>query len=222
MPELYPRCARAGLRVCARMDAILEDVQLAPLVLHLRPAIEMSEDQFFEFCQINQELQIERTAEGDIVVMPPEGGGSGYRSSELFGELRSWARRDRTGVAFGSSTGFTLPNTAVRSPDAAWVRKDRLRPLTKQQREKFLPLCPDFAVEVRSPTDRVSRLKAKMEEYVANGAMLAWLLDPVTREVYVYRPGHQVERLRNPKSLSADPELPGFVLDLGPIWELDF
>ena len=203
------------------MEALLEDLQLAPLLLHLRPAIEMTEDQFFDFCQINRELQIERTAEGDILIMAPEGGESGYQGSELLGELRNWAKRDRTGIAFGSSTGFTLPNSAVLSPDASWVQKERLRPLSREQRKKFLPLCPDFAAEVRSPTDRLSRLKAKMEEYIANGAKLGWLLDPISREVYVYRPGQRVERLRNPKTLSADPELPGFVLDLGPIWELE-
>ena len=204
------------------MRAVLEDLEVAPLVLHLRPAIDLTEDQFFEFCQANRELRIERTSSGDIVVMPPEGWGSGYRGSELVGQLRNWAMRDRTGVAVGSSTGFTLPNGAVRSPDAAWVRKERLRSLSREQKEKFLPLCPDFVVEVRSPSDRLADLRDKMSEYMENGARLGWLLDPQSREAYVYRPGARVQRLRNPGTLPADPELPGFVLDLAAIWEPAF
>ena len=204
------------------MRTVLEALDIGQLVLRVPPAIDMTEDQFFEFCQANHDLRLERTSSGDIVVMAPEGGGSGYRGSELIAELRDWARRDRTGVVFGSSAGFTLPNGAVRSPDAAWVRKERLRSLSREQKEKFLPLCPDFVVEVRSPSDRLADLREKMSEYMENGARLGWLLDPQAREAYVYRSGARVQRLRNPGSLAADPELPGFVLDLATIWELAF
>ena len=204
------------------MRTVLEALDIGQLVLRVPPAIDMTEDQFFEFCQANHDLRLERTSSGDIVVMAPEGGGSGYRGSELISELRNWARRDRTGVAFGSSAGFTLPNGAVRSPDAAWVRKERLRSLSREQKEKFLPLCPDFVVEVRSPSDRLADLREKMSEYMENGARLGWLLDPQAREAYVYRAGARVQRVRNPANLAADPELPGFVLDLATIWELAF
>ena len=204
------------------MRNVLDELDIGQLVLHLRPAIDMTEDQFFDFCQANRDLRLERTSSGDIVIMPPEGWGSGRRGLRLAVQLEIWAKRDRTGVAVGSSTGFTLPNGAVRSPDAAWVRKERLRSLSREQKEKFLPLCPDFVVEVRSPSDRLSDLRDKMAEYLENGARLGWLLDPQSREVYVYRPGARVQRLRNPGSLPADPELPSFVLDLAGIWELGF
>ena len=204
------------------MKTAVEELEVIPLVLHLPPAIDLTEDQFFAFCQANQDLRIERTSSGDIIIMPPEGGGSGYRSSELVAQLRNWARHDRSGVAFGSSTGFMLPNGAVRSPAAAWVRKERLRPLNLEQKEKFLPLCPDFVAEVRSPSDRLADQRGKMTEYLENGARLGWLLDPQARDVYVYRPGARVQRLRNPGAVAAGQELPGFVLDVAAIWELDF
>ncbi len=204
------------------MRTVFEELEIGHLVLHLPPAIDMTEDQFFEFCQANHELRLERTSSGDIVVIPLEGGGTGYRCSEVAAQLQSWTKCDQTGVAFGSSAGFTLPNGAVRAPDAAWVRKERLRSLSREQKEKFLPLCPDFVVEVRSPSDRLSDLREKMSEYLENGARLGWLLDPPTREAYVYRSGARVQRVRNPASLAADPELPGFVLDLATIWELAF
>jgi Uma2 family endonuclease len=204
------------------MRTVLEALDIGQLVLHVPPVINMTEDQFFEFCQVNRDLRFERTSSGDIVVMAPEGGGSGYRGLRLGRQLDIWAERDQTGVAFGSSAGFTLPNGAVRAPDASWVRKERLRSLSREQKEKFLPLCPDFVVEVRSPSDRLADLREKMSEYMENGAGLGWLLDSQTREAYIYRPGATVERLRNPANLAADPELPGFVLDLATIWELAF
>ncbi len=203
------------------MPLILEERETALLLIHLHPVVRMTDDQFFEFCQLNRDLRIERTAEGDILIMSPSGGEASAENMELSGQLRNWARRDRTGVAFDSSGGFTLPNEATRSPDAAWVLKARLANLTKEQKKKFLPLCPDFVVELRSPTDRLARLKRKMEEYRENGARLGWLIDPVERKVYVYRPGAEVECLDNPQTVSGDPVLPGFVLELREIWEPD-
>jgi Uma2 family endonuclease len=204
------------------MTKVLSGVEQGPLVVHFRPVIELTEDQFFEFCQINQELRIERTAEGDLVIMPPEGGETGHRSLLLGMFLAQWTLQDGTGVAFGSSTGFILPNGAMRAPDVAWVRRSRLAVLTADQKQKFLPLCPDFMVELRSPSNRLGELQAKMQEYLDNGAQLGWLIDPQSRSVYRYRPNLPVECLENPTTVAADPILPGCVIDLQHIWEPSF
>ena len=136
--------------------------------------------------------------------------------------LTTWALQDRTGVAFDSSTGFTLPNGATRSPDAAWVQRVRLAALTAEQKEKFLPLCPDFVIELRSPSDDLGSGQEKMRECLDNGMRLGWLIDPSTRQVYVYRPSVAVEHVEDPSRMSGEPELPGFVLELTPIWEPPF
>jgi len=189
------------------------------VVLRLPAGFELSDDEFFEICQANHELRMERTAKGEIIVMPPTGWETGDRNSEINMQFRQWAKREGSGVATESSTGFKLPNGADRSPDAAWVRRGRLAQLTAEQKRKFLPLCPDFVVELLSPTDKLEDGKAKMEEYLANGAQLGWLIDPDERRVYVYRPNTPVEMLENPESVSGDPELPGFVLQLTEIWQ---
>ena len=204
------------------MATVLEALETDPLVLHFRPAVKMTEDQFFEFCQINRFWRIERTAQEDILIMSPVGGEGSSRNAGLSAQLWAWAEQDGTGVAFESSAGFTLPNGATRSPDAAWVRKSRLRNVSAEQKEKFLPLCPDFVVELRSATDRLPTLKAKMQEYIENGALLGWLIDPRPRQVYVFRPHTEAERLEEPDTLSGAPELPGFVLDLRRIWDPGF
>jgi Uma2 family endonuclease len=178
----------------------------------------MTEDQFFEFCQINRDLRIERSAQGELILMPPAGGETGARDAEITMQLRQWAKRDGTGTTFGSSTGFRLPNDAVRSPDAAWVRKSRLEKLTAEQKKKFLPLCPDFAIELRSPTDSLSMLQDKMQEYLDNGAQLGWLIDPDQKRVYIYRAQTTIEQLERPETVSGDPLLVGFVLDLREVW----
>ena len=194
-------------------------VEHPPIVLHLRPALEIDEDHFFEFCRLNDELRIERTAEGDLEIMPPTGGETSNRNIELSTQLHLWARRNGTGVAFDSSGGFVLPNGAVRSPDASWVRRERLSSLTAEEKQRFVPLCPDFTIELRSPSDPLSTVEAKLREYVENGAHLGWLIDPETRRAHVYRPNEPAKILENPDRLSGDPVLPGFVLDLKPIWE---
>ena len=201
------------------MTEIAIDATPVPLNLRLGSALHLSDDELFELCARNPELRIERTAEGNLIVMTPAGGASGHRNFKLTGALALWAERDGTGVGFDSSTGFLLPNGAMRAPDAAWVLRSRLDGLSTQAKEKFLPLCPDFAIELRSPSDRLSDVKAKMEEYRENGVRLGWLLDPQERRVHVYRPGRPVEVLEAPLTVSGDPELPGFVLDLGPIWQ---
>jgi Uma2 family endonuclease len=190
-----------------------------PVVLHTHPALDMDEEQFFEFCQQNKDLRMERTAKGDLEVMPPTGWETGNRNAWIVAQLASWAVQDDTGAATDSSGGYRLPNGAVRAPDAAWVRRERLAELTPEQKQKFLPLCPDFVIELRSPTDSLAIIQAKMQEYGENGARLGWLIDPEERKVHVYRPGETPHLLENPVEVSGDPVLPGFTLDLRRIWE---
>jgi Uma2 family endonuclease len=197
------------------------DEDVWTLALRLPNPPRKDADWFYDFCQANDELQIERTAKGEILVMAPAGGESSYRESETHFQLREWAGRDGTGRAFNSNAGFILPNKANRAPDASWVKVSRLNKLAPNQKKKFIPLCPDFVVEVRSPSDRLPKLQEKMEEYRDNGASLGWLIDPDERKVYVFRPGKRVECLDRPKRLIGDPELPGFVLELARIWKPD-
>jgi len=190
-------------------------------VLHVPRWSSLTADEFFDFCQSNRDLRIERTAKGDVLIMSPTGGRTSQRNAELVTQLRTWARGSRSGAVFDSSGGFTLPNGAVRSPDAAWVRGARLAALSADERERFLPLCPDFVVELLSPTDHRPTAQEKMAEYVANGTELGWLIDPTDRHVEVYRPGAAVERLDAPMRLSGAPLLTGFALDLAAIWDPD-
>ena len=190
--------------------------------LRIPPGVlDWSEEQFFQFCQANRELQIERTAKGEIIVMSPAGGYSGFRSGEAFGQLRTWARRDKTGVAFDSSTGFALSNGAMRSPDAAWVKLSRLKALSQWEKERFLPLCPDFVIEVASPSDEIAALRLKMEEYRESGLHLGWLILPASFEAEVNSPSG-VQLLVSPHVLTGDPVLPGFKLELAAIWRPPF
>jgi Uma2 family endonuclease len=206
-------------------QALLEQPQTEPrkneslLKLHLKPAVELTDDQFLQLCLLNRDLRLERTAEGDLIVMPPTGAETGNRNSELTRQLANWTRKDGRGAGFDSSTGFKLPNGADRSPDGAWVLRSRLAELTSDQKQKFLPLAPDFAIELKSPGDALSDVLAKMEEYRECGVLLGWLINPETRRVHVYRPGKEVEVLEDPVEVSGEPELPGFVLDLREIWE---
>lgn len=189
-----------------------------PLTLQLEPVVHLSLDEFYELCQINRDVRLERTAAGELVVMPPTGGAAGSRNAELTFQLQRWAREEGSGVAFDSSTAFVLPNGAVRSPDASWVRRDRLAGLSQQEKEKLLPLCPDFVVELRSPSDSLRLLEAKMGEYQDNGAPLGLLIDPEQKRVQVYRQVQPVESLASPATVSCEPVLPGFELELEAIW----
>lgn len=189
-----------------------------PLVLQLHPAIQLTDDQFFEFCQLNRDLRIERNAKGELSIMLPTGSGTGGRNFKLIQQLGTWVDIDGTGIGFDSSTGFKLPNGAERSPDASWVKLKRWNALTEEQQERFAPICPDFVLELRSRTDSLTVLQSKMQEYIDNGAILGWLIDCKRRRVYIYRPQCEVERLDNPETISGDPVLPGFVLDLSKIW----
>ncbi|MFN8497628.1 MAG: Uma2 family endonuclease [Anaerolineae bacterium] len=178
----------------------------------------LTDEQFEEFCQRNQDVRVERTSHGDLIIMPPTGGATGNRSAALITMLTVWAWQDGSGETFDSSTGFDLPNGATRSPDAAWVSKERLASLFPAARGRFLPLCPEFVAELRSPSDDLAELQDKMQEYIENGAQLAWLIDPAYRRVYVYRPDLPVEAMREPSAVSGEPVLPGFVLDLARLW----
>jgi len=178
----------------------------------------MTDDQYFEFCANNPELRVERTAEGDIVIMPPAGFETGDRNSELIRQLRNWALDDRRGRVFDSNTEYLLPNGAAYAPDASWVLQSRLDRLTRDEKRKFPHLCPDFVIELMSPSDRLAKVKAKMGEWTANGAQLGWLLDPDHRTVYIYRPGREPEQLVNPERLAGEGPVLGFVLELAGIW----
>ncbi|HAO13915.1 MAG TPA: hypothetical protein DCQ51_22840 [Planktothrix sp. UBA8407] len=184
----------------------------------LQLTIDLTEEQFFELCQNNRDLKFERTASGVLTIMPPTGGETSNRNMELSYQLQAWSRQNNLGKAFDSSGGFKLPNGADRSPDASWVRRDRWDTLTPKQREKFVPLCPDFLVELRSGSDTLKPLQTKMKEYQENGAKLGWLIDPKNQRVEIYRPDQEVEILENPTTLSGENILPGFILDLTSIW----
>jgi Uma2 family endonuclease len=180
-----------------------------------------SEDEFFDFCQVNGELRIERSPEGEIIVMSPAGGYAGFQSLKVASQLDVWATKDGSGVAFDSSAGFILPNGAMRSPDAAWVKLSRLKKLNRREKEQFIPLCPDFVVEVASPSDKVSSLRKKMKEYMECGLRLGWLILPALSQVEVYSSAG-VETLDSPATISGEPVLPGFKLELASIWNPPF
>jgi Uma2 family endonuclease len=188
------------------------------LPLRVRSAVPLSDDELYEICRVNRDLRIERTAEGELLIMPPTGGETGRRNAILTARLHAWTVRDGTGVSFDSSTGFILQDGAERSPDAAWVARERWDTLTPAQREKFPPLCPDFVIELRSPSVELAALQDKMDEYRRCGARLGWLIDPGTRRVHVYRPDRPVEILDAPASVSGEPLLSWFDLALDTIW----
>ena len=197
------------------MQIVVEELE-PPMAIQW--ARDMTDDEYFQFCADNPDLRVERTAEGDIVIMPPVGGERSFQNSELSAELRNWAKRDGRGRSFDSSVEFFLPNGAAYSPDASWVLRSRLDSLTKHEKKRFLRLCPDFVVELKSPSDRLSRLKSKMQEWIANGAQLGWLLDPDQRTVYIYRPGREPEQIVNADQVAGEGPRAGFVLQLADIW----
>ena len=202
----------------ATQEQQTEDTGSLPIVVQLQPVVNLSDDQLCEFCQVNRDLRIERNAQGELIIMPPAASDMGDRNAELTTQLRNWAKRDGSGKSFDSSAGFRLPNGAVRSPDAAWLRLARWNALSAEEKKKFAPLCPDFVVELRSESDRLRTVQDKMREYLDNGAELGLLIDPQRRRVYVYQRDREVELLADPASVSCAPVLPGFVLDLREIW----
>ncbi len=188
-------------------------LDIGPVLLRLEKGRFTSAD-FEFFAAENPDLRLEMNKEGEMIVMMPVGFSGSRRNGKLTARLVNWAEEDGSGIAVDATAGFTLPNGAERSPDAAWVRRELLAALTEAEQEKFLPLCPDFVVELRSSSDRLKTVKAKMEEYIENGAQLGWLIDPRKKKVHIYRPGVPIVILDNPAEVSGDPLLPGFVLKL--------
>jgi Uma2 family endonuclease len=178
-----------------------------------------SEEAYLAFCRLNPDLRVERSSEGEIVIMPPPGGESSYRSLGVATQLSTWAFKDRRGKVFDSSAQFILSDGSRLSPDASWVSNRALQRLTPQQRKEFLRLCPEFLVEVLSPSDRLKAAKLKMDQWIANGATLAWLINGDRKTVYIYRPGKPAEILRGILELPGEGPIQGFKLDLRPIWQ---
>ena len=190
---------------------------MTALTLNLDPMIQLTDDAFYTLCRANPEIKLERTAKGELVIVSPTGGETGNRNIKLSARLENWADQDGSGLAFDSSTMFRLPNGAYRSPDAAWISLERWNTLTPEQRESFSPICPDFVVELRSPSDTLRSVQDKMQEYTENGARLGWLIDPKGKQVEIYRQGQEKEILKAPTNLSGEEVLSGFVLDLNRI-----
>ena len=193
---------------------------MSALTLNLASVFKLTDEQFEKLTLANRDVRLELTAEGELVIMPPTGGETGNRNFELYLDLGNWNRRTRLGKAFDSSTGFQLPNGAKRSPDMSWITLQKWEALSEAQRKKFLPLCPDFAVELVSESDDLESTQEKMLEYLDNGLRLGWLIVPKFQWVEIYSPDRAVERLQSPSNLSGQDILPGLVVDLQPIWEL--
>lgn len=200
------------------MTTLLIQTEQIPLTVSFPALVHMTDEQFYEFCQANRDLRIERTATGEVIIMPPAFSDTGNRNIKISQQVANWSDQDGTGEAFDSSSGFTLPNGATRSPDASWIRLDRWNALTDEQKASFAPICPDFVVELRSSSDTLIGLQTKMQEYIENGATLGFLIDRKNRTVHVYRRDRAPEILENPETVSADPELPGFALRMANIW----
>ena len=181
-------------------------------------SIRLTAAQFEDLCRDNPDMRLELTSKGELVVMPPAGSRTGERNFNLTGQLRTWVENDGTGVGLDSSTGFTLPDGAIRSPDASWVRRERWDALSDEEQEGFAPLCPDFVIELRSVSNTLKSLQEKMQEFIVNGAQLGWLINPPERRVYIYRIGEEVEVVTDAVTVSADPILRGFILQLAELW----
>lgn len=188
------------------------------LTVNLRSVLELTDEQFFQLCQANRDLRFERTATGELIIMPPTGGETGNRNGKITQQLFNWTDADGTGIAFDSSTCFKFPNGADRSPDAAWIQLTRWNALTEEEREKFPPICPDFVIELLSPTDSLKVAQEKMKEYIENGVRLGFLINRQSRQVMIYRLGKDVEILESPATVSGEEVLNGFVLNLEMIW----
>ena len=195
-----------------------------PFVIQFKPLTYMDDEQFADFCALNDGLRIERTAKGEIVLMSPTHGYTGNTNAKINTRLGIWSERNDTGDYYDSSTGFKLPNGALRSPDASWVLKSRLDALSQEERSEYISLCPDFVIELRSSSDSFTMLQAKMQEYIDSGARLGWLIDPISspKRVHIYRPQTEVVILDEPSEVSGEPELTGFTLGLSRIWEPPF
>ncbi|MBA3693259.1 MAG: Uma2 family endonuclease [Acidobacteria bacterium] len=195
------------------------DSSFLPIVLDFRDVLKkINDDEFENFCRHNPDVELELTEEGELVIMPPTGGETRIRNFTLIGNFFNWLEKDKSGVGFDSSTVFKLPSGAKRSPDLAWVKNKRLNALSREEKKKFPPLCPDFVVKLRSPSDSLVNLQNKMKEYIKNGAALGWLIDPLEKKVHVYRPDAEIEVLDNPKQVSGEPLLKEFALNVKKLW----
>ncbi len=189
------------------------------MILQMPPSLKMTEEQFFEFCQVNRDLPIETNKFGEVLIMSPAGSETGNREFNICLQLGLWSEEDGTGLAFSSSTGFTISTGAKKSPDTSLIKLERWNSLSLEEQQKFAPICPDFVVELMSPSDNLKTLQAKMTEYMAEpGVKLGWLIDRKGRKVYIYRPGMPTECLENPESVSGETVLPGFVLKMSKVW----
>ena len=192
---------------------------MTAITLNLNAVVELTKEKFYQLCQQNSDLRLERNAQGEIIIMPPTGGETGKRNSILLVQLWLWNEQTQLGEVFDSSTGFSLPKGGDRSPDISWVKKSKWEALTPQQKEKFVPLCPDFLIELISPSDNLKNTQDKMQEYLNNGNRLGWLINRQQKQVEIYRPEQAVETLQSPPTLSGEDVLPGFTLNLQRIWE---
>ncbi|MBH8551009.1 Uma2 family endonuclease [Nostocaceae cyanobacterium CENA357] len=188
------------------------------LTVNLQSVLELTDEQFFNLCQANRDLRFERTATGELIIMPPTGGETGNKNARITQQLMNWTDADGTGIAFDSSTCFKLPNGAARSPDASWIKLERWDALTEEEKQKFPPICPDFVVELLSPSDSLKVAQDKMREYIDNDVRLGWLINRKSRQVEIYRQGQEVEVLESPVTLSGEDVLQGFILNLEAIW----
>ena len=191
---------------------------MTTLTLNLNPIIKLTDEQFFELCQENENIRLERTAKGELIIMSPAGGETSNSNAGLTAQIWIWNQRNKLGKVFDSSGGFKLPNGANRAPDASWVKLESWDALTPEQKKKFPPICPDFVVELMSPSDSLKETQDKMKEYRDNGAVLGWLINRKSRQVEIYRPNQEVEILQSPTTVSSEDILPGFVLSLESIW----
>ena len=191
---------------------------MTTLTLNLNPIIKLTDEQFFQLCQENENIRLERTAQGELIIMSPAGGETGSSNAGLTAQIWIWNQQSKLGKVFDSSTGFKLPNNANRAPDASWVKLERWNALTPEQQKKFPPICPDFVVELMSPSDSLKDTQDKMKEYRDNGAVLGWLINRKSRQVEIYRQDREVEVLESPATVSGEDVLPGFILNLESIW----
>ena len=195
---------------------------MEPPTIYLPPRLELeidlTDEQFWQLCQKNDDLRFERSAKGELIIMSPTGGNTSKRNLKIGTQLDIWNSQNNLGEVFDSNGGFRLPNGADRAPDASWVSRQRWDALSPEEQDKFPPLCPDFVAELMSPSDSLEKTRAKMREYIENGAQLGWLINRKKRQVEIYRPSKDVEILENPQRVSGENVLPGFVLDLTSIW----
>jgi Uma2 family endonuclease len=198
------------------LTQLQDDAYIGPDLINVTQPV--THEQFEHLCRKYRKLRLELTSTGELIVMPPTGAETGKLNSNLIYQLEAWSRQDGTGICFSEAAGFILPNGAIRAPDVAWIKREKWDRLTNEQKKRFAPWCPDFVVELRSPSNSLGELRNKLVEYMENGASLGWLIDPFTRQVYVYRPNEEVVVLNNPEKVSGDPVLPGFTLNLTELW----